>query len=402
MTTPSFAGHWSLDPAVGYLNHGSFGACPTAVLEVQAAIRARLERQPTQFFRDLLPLLDEARAALGAFVGADPDDLAWLPNATSGVSTVAASLQLEPGDELLTTSHAYNACRNALRAQERRGAKVVVAQVPFPLSSPQQVLDAVLAQVTARTRLALIDHVTSPTGLVFPVAALVRALEARGVDTLVDGAHAPGMLPLDLKSLGAAYYTGNCHKWLCSPKGAAFLHVRRDRQEGLSPLVIGHGFNAPARGRSRFRLLFDWTGTHDPSPYLSVPAAITLLGGLHPGGFPALMERNRTLALQAQRMLCEVLGIDAPAPPEMIGSLASVPLPPLAPADSEAASPATPGAPADPLHRRLLREHGFEVWLNPFGASPARVLRISAAAYTDEGQLERFRAAFKSILRQPG
>jgi len=235
------ARHFALDPEVLFLNHGSFGACPRTILEKQSELRLRLEREPVLFLsRELEKLLDGARAELGAFAGADPDDLALVKNASTGVSTVVRSLDLQPGDELLTTSHAYNACHNALRAQERRGVKVVSADVPFPIRSPSQVVEAVLAQATPRTKLALVDHVTSPTGLVFPVAEIVRALDARGIDSLVDGAHVPGMLPLDLRALSPAYYTGNCHKWLCTPKGCAFLFVRRDRQERIVPLTISH------------------------------------------------------------------------------------------------------------------------------------------------------------------
>src|SRR5262249_55093150 len=300
---------WTLDPHTAFLNHGSFGACPAEVLDAQRAWRERLERQPVQFLsRDLEGLLDETRAALGAFLGADPDDLAFVANATSGVNTVLRSLTLGRDDEVLVTDHAYGACRNAAEFVTRRaGARLVSVHIPFPLQSVEQIVGPVLAAVTRRTRLALLDHVTSPTGLVFPIARLVAALQIRGVDVLVDGAHAPGMLPLDLRRLNAAYYTGNAHKWLCAPKGAAFLWVRRDRQALVHPLPISHGFSDSRLDRSRFRLEFDWMGTIDPTAILCIPAALQFMEGRHPGGWPAVMSRNHALAVTARRGLCEAL-----------------------------------------------------------------------------------------------
>ena len=388
-------GFWLLDPAVTFLNHGSFGSCPRPVVGFQQVIRARLERQPIQFFvRDLEPLMDAARASLTRFLCAGADDLAFVPNATAGVNTVLRSLRFRPGDELLVTDHEYNACRNALDSVAAdRGARVVVAWIPFPLRRVEEVLEAVMGRVTRRTRLALLDHVTSPTGLVLPMARLVRELEARGVDTLVDGAHAPGMVPLNLRRLGAAYYTGNCHKWLCAPKGAAFLHVRPDRQQRLRPLVISHGANSPRTDRSRFQLEFGWTGTWDPSAMLSVPEAIRCVGGLLPGGWPAVMARNRQLALAGRERLCQALQIEKPSPDTLIGSLASVPLP-----DSSSAEPPKSPLYQDPLQDELLGRFGIEVPIMPWPAPPRRLLRISAQLYNSLPQYQRLADALAGLL----
>ena len=387
------ARHWTLYPKVEFLNHGSFGACPRRVLDVQEELRARMERQPVLFLsRELEPLLDEARAALARFVGADPDDLAFVPNATTGVNTVVRSLRLGPGDEVLTTDHAYNACRNALRVLEPAGVRVVTAALPWPGVTPAQVIETVVAAVTPRTRLALIDHVTSPTGLVFPVETLVRALAERGVDTLVDGAHAPGMLPLDVDRIGAAYYTGNCHKWLCTPKGSGFLHVRRDRQDGVLPLAVSHGFNSTRTDRSRFRLLFDWGGTDDPTPFLCIPEAIRFLGSLLPGGWSALMQRNRELALTGRALLCDALGIPQPAPAEMIGSLAAVPLP-----DSEGPPPPA-GSMNDPLQRTIYDRYRVEVPIFVFPRHPRRLVRIAAQLYNSRAQIELLARVLTEVL----
>jgi isopenicillin-N epimerase len=385
--------HWQLDPQITYLNHGAFGACPRVVLDEQSRLRAQLEREPVRFFvRELEPLLDDARSALAAFVGASADDLAFVSNATAGVNAVLRSLRFVPGDELLTTNHAYNACRNVLElAAAQTGARVVVAEVPFPLESADAIAEAVLARASARTRLALIDHVTSPTGIIFPAAAIVAALHGRGIDTLIDGAHAPGMLPLDLDAIGAAYYTGNCHKWLCAPKGVGFLYVRRDRQQAIRPTVISHGANSPRQDRSRFLVEFDWVGTVDPTPILALPKALELLGGLFVGGWPALRAHNHELVLTARRILCDALEVPAPCPDEMLGSLAALPLP-----DATVA----PSGPlyTDPLQDALLAEHHIEVPVMLWPAPPRRLIRVSAQAYNQPSDYVRLAEALGTLL----
>jgi isopenicillin-N epimerase len=377
--------YWLLDRSTVYLNHGAFGACPRPVLEYQQEWRARLERQPLQFLvRELEPLLDAARAALAQFVGASVDDLVFVPNATHGVNSVLCSLAFRPGDELLVTNHEYNACRNALDfVAERTGARVVVADIPFPLNSAAEIIGRVTACVTPRTRLALLDHVTSQTGMVLPIERLVEELSRRGVDTLVDGAHAPGMVPLNLDRLGAAYYTGNCHKWLCAPKGTALFHVRRDKQPFIRPLTISHGANSARKDRSRFLIEFGWQGTFDPSAWLSAPEAIRFLGSLLPGGWPAVMAANRALALAARKILCTRLGVPEPCPEELIGALAAVPIPDAAP-DALARLPFN----EYPLQDALREKYRIEVPLISWPAPPKRVLRISAQVYNSLPQYE--------------
>lgn len=387
------ASHWDLDPDVVFLNHGSFGACPRVVMQRQQELRLQVEREPVLFLhRQLEERLDPVRATLAAFVGCDAADLALVPNATHGVNTVLRSLRFAPGDELLVTDHEYNACRNVLDfVATQYGARVVVANVPFPLHGPQQVVDAVLGKVTDRTRLLLIDHVTSPTGLVLPVAPIAHQLAARGIDTLVDGAHAPGMLPLELRTLGAAYYTGNCHKWLCTPKGSALLFVRADRQQLIRPLGISHGANSGRTDRSRFRLEFDFTGTFDPTPLLCIPTALQFLQDLMPGGIEALQRHNHDLAIAGRELLCSVLGNSPAAPAGMIGSLASVILPPCTEA---------PQGPLglDPLQVRLWDEWRIEVPVMQWPSPARRMLRISPQAYNAIGQYELLAEALRTCL----
>ncbi|OUL25293.1 penicillin epimerase [Nostoc sp. T09] len=363
---------WSLDPSVTFLNHGSFGACPKAVLAVQQRLRSQLEQEPLRFFgREWEPLLDNAKSKLAEFVGADIQDLVFVNNATTGVNSVLRSLFFCADDEILTTNHEYNACRNALDfISSRTGARIVIAQIPFPIDSPQQVIAAVMERVTAKTRLALLDHITSQTGLIFPIQQLVEELQHRDVDTLIDGAHAPGMIPLNLREIGATYYTGNCHKWLCAPKGAAFLYVQRDQQSKIRPLTISHGANSPRTDKTRFQLEFDWAGTDDPTAYMCVPEAIAFMDSLLPGGWGELMQRNHQLVLEGRRLLCQSLGVLPPCPDEMIGSMAVIPMP-----------AAWNNRHFMSVHDELFDKFGIQVQVVPWQENPRLLVRISAQMY---------------------
>ena len=393
------ASHWTLDPAITYLNHGSFGACPRPVLEVQQALRDQLEREPARFFNREAPvLLTAARKELADFVNAPAAGLAFVRNVTVAINSVLRSVPLEAGSELLVTDHEYNATRNILEyVAGERGCRVVVAPVPFPIASPEAVVEAVLAHVGLRTRLAVIDHVTSPTALVFPIAELVRELESRGVDVLVDGAHAPGMVDVDIAALAPAYYAANCHKWLCAPKGVGFLWAREDRRENVRPAVISHGANAPVPREHRYAIEFFWTGTDDCTPALALPAALRFLDELVPGGFPALRARNRALALAGRRLVADALGVPLPCPDAMIGAMASLSVPALAGLPvPEAVSALT----IDPLHDALFRDHAIEVPVLNCPAHPGRLVRISAQAYNEIGDYERLAAALRKLARR--
>lgn len=375
---------WRFDPGLTFLNHGTFGACPEPVITAQRALVDELERSPIQFLdRDFERYLDAARRDVAAFLGADPEGLVVIPNATTGVSTVLRSLRLRPGDELLTADHEYNATLNALQAaaDESRG-RVVRVPIPLPIRHPQEVVEAVLGAVTQRTRLAMISHVTSPTGLVFPIEAIVRELDRLGVDTLVDAAHAPGMVPVDIDALGAAYWTGNGHKWLCGPKGTAVLHVRADRRDAIRPLVTSHGRNDPRTDRPRLWREFDWLGTHDSTAFLALPVALRLVGALDPAGWPGLMASNRAMVISARDRIQDALGVEPLAPDEMIGTMAAIRLPTLA-TDAE----------ADALNLALYRDDRIEVPIMGWPVAGARtgatdppqavLVRISAQRYNE-------------------
>lgn len=358
-------GEFLLDPHFLTVNHGSFGAAPRRVLAAQDDWRRQLETAPTRFMnRTLTGALREAATRLGTFLGAAGEDIVFLDNATTGCNAVLRSLDFQPGDEILVTDHTYPGVRRtADYVAARTGARVVVAAIPYPPKNAATIVAAVTAALTPQTRLAILDHITSPTALLMPLPALIAACRAVGTNVLVDGAHAPGSIPLDLPALGPDWYVGNCHKWLMAPKGSAFLWAPRVAQPAVHPATIslhyGEGFTAE----------FDWTGTRDPSACLAVTAALDFHDRL---GGPALMRRNATLAQQAAILIASQLGTESGTVPTLAAAMTTVRLPVTGPATPERALA---------LAGRLLDDHRCDAPITAFDG--ALWLRLSAAVYND-------------------
>ena len=390
-----YSHHWSLTNEVVFLNHGSFGACPSVVLDHQMDLRRRIERQPVQFFhRDIYELIQSARSDLAAFIGAPSDDLVFVRNATEGINSVLRSYPLDAGDEILVTAHGYPACRNIVDyVASRSGAHVTVADFPFDGATTDQVISGIMNAVTQKTRLALLDHVPSPTGRVLPIEALIPILENRGIATLIDGAHGPGMLPLEMNALNPSWYVANLHKWVCAPKGAGFLYVRPDRRACLQPAILSHGYSLAESmpEMNAMHLSFDWPGTQDPTPWLCVPKAIDFMAGLVPGGWPEIRRRNRELCLTARRQLCDALGVTVPTEDGLIGHLAAMPLP-NAEVDDEP-SPLY----GTSLQMSLLNNYGIEVPVIPWPSHPRRLIRISAALYNTPDDYIKLTSALREM-----
>jgi isopenicillin-N epimerase len=365
-----------LDPDVTFLNHGSFGACPRAVFERYQEWQLELEREPVLFLaRRLEGLLAEARAALGSYVGADPDDLVFVPNATSGVNIAAWPLGLRAGDEVLTTNLEYGGLDLAWEhVCGDFGARYMRTPVPLPIGDEVEVVETIWAGVNERTRVLYISHHTSSTALTLPVAELCRRARERGIVTVIDGAHVPGHLPLDLRELDPDFYAGNCHKWLCAPKGAGFLYVRRELQRDVHPLVFSWGYEGDD---PPFRTRHEKQGTRDPSAYLTVPCAIEWQREHR-------WEEVRARCHELARRAADELGLSPVVPGTrhgLYGQMVSLQLPEDAPVD---------------LQERLFHEHRIEIPVTD-RVSP-RLIRASFQAYNEEDDLERLKAALDALL----
>lgn len=370
---------FALAPEAIYLNHGSFGAVPNAVRAVQDSWRDRIERQPSDFFwRHLQDGLEEARGRLQTFLGGAAGRLALVDNATTGINAVLRSIAWRPGDEIVTTDHAYGAVRRTLEfVADRWGVRVSVARLPVPATDPGVIVGAVADSINANTRLAVIDHVSSPSALVLPLAEIVALCRARGVPILVDGAHAPGMLPLDLGALGADWYAGNLHKWLFAPRGGAFLWSRADRADGLHPTVISHGYGQGLEAE------FDWTGTKDYTPWLTIPAALDFAEAQDAAG---ARDYRRELILDWRQRLTAEWKTECAGPTEMSAAMVTVRMP--------IGGPANIGR-ARAIGAALWRHGRVEVPVLPLG--DRLWVRLSAQIYNQDSDLDRLVSTFEAL-----
>ncbi len=372
--------YFLLDPQIAFLNHGSFGACPRPVFEEYQRWQLEMERQPVEFLgRRFNDLMRAARAPLAAYLGTATDNIVYAPNATTAVNSVARSLKLAPGDEVLTSDHEYGACDRTWRFLcEKTGAAYRAVSVPLPLESAEEIVARFWAGVSERTRVIYLSHITSPTALTFPVSEICRRARAAGILTIIDGAHAVGQLPLALDALGADFYTSNCHKWLCAPKGSAFLYVRPERQAVVEPLVVSWGWQSDLPGPSRFVEEQEWVGTRDYAAYLATPAAIAFQREHH---WDEVRTACHAGAVAARERLLTLIGLPPLSGPQAFAQMFAVPL---------------PACDLDSLKRRLYDEFGVEVPLVKWNGR--QLLRVSIQGYTTADEIERLVAALARIL----
>jgi isopenicillin-N epimerase len=371
-----------IDPDVVFLNHGSFGACPRPVFEQYQQWQAELELQPVEFLgRRVRDVLAEARAALAQYLHVGADDVVYVSNVTEALNIAARSLPLEPGDEILTTDHEYGALERAWTfVSEHRGARVVPRKLPSVLDDPAEVVEAIWGGVNARTRVLFLSHISSPTAVRLPVEPLVKRAREAGIWTVVDGAHAPGQIDLDLAEMGVDFYGGNCHKWLCAPKGAGLLYVRPEMQQLIEPLVVSWGWRPRDPGSSPFIDMLERQGTRDPAAFLSVPSAIEFQAARD---WPSVRAECHELVRLFRAGMTEITGI-APVVADDQRWFAQMGTMPL------------PACDGDALKRRLYDEFRVELPVTRWGESPA--LRVSVQGYNTRADIERLLNAVTALL----
>ena len=373
-----------LDPQIHFLNHGSFGACPRPVFAAYQAWQRLLEDQPVLFLGRDLPRYDQlARQALGAYLNVPANDLAYVPNATYAVNLVARSIHLQPGDEILTSDHEYGACDYTWEfICQQSGASYRHHPIPLPANSPEDIAEQFWADVRPNTRLIFLSHITSPTALTLPVQNICARARSAGILTFIDGAHAPGQIPLDLSSLQADFYTGNCHKWMLSPKGAGFLYAAPSVQSILEPLVVSWGYKATPQTTtgSRFIDIMQWTGTHDPAAALTVPSAIEFM---QINNWPEVAKECQALLQQTLSDLSSLTKLP-PIYPDLTllnQQMGSAPLP--------------PNTDTNLLKTRLYEEYKIEVPIIEW--QKQKLIRVSIQAYNTQADTQALLEALQTL-----
>jgi isopenicillin-N epimerase len=370
---------------ISFLNHGSYGARPRPVFEEYQRWQRELEAQPVEFLgRRHDALLTAAREPLAQYIGTQRDNLIWVPNTTQGINIIARSLDLKPGDEILGTNHEYGAVDRTWRyICGLRGATYRIQPIPTPMTTPEVMIEALWAGVTERTRVIVVSHITSPTALIFPVAAIARRAREAGILTVIDGAHAPGQLDLNVEEIGADFYTGNCHKWLCAPPGAGFLYARPEVQALLQPLIVSWGWESRNPSGNDFQDYFGWVGTHDPAAYLSVPAAIAFQ---REHDWTSVRAASSALAAEARQRIAALTNLEqiAPESPEWLGQMRAMPLPIDSPERM------------DEIKRRLWAEYQVEIPLSFWNGH--YLTRISVTAYNSPRDVDRLLGGLERLL----
>ena len=374
------------------LNHGSFGKCPLEIIKYRNELTFELETLSTIFFtRKSQNLIKKSGTGLAKFVGVPAEDVVFVKNATTGVNTVIQSISFEHGDEVVTTDLIYSSCRNLLELmKEKKGVKIKTAKIGLFPKNSDEIYDKIISEVTEKTRLIFIDHISSESALIMPVEKIAEFADSKGIDVLVDGAHAPGMIPLEIEKLGVTYYTGNCHKWICAPKGSAFLYVKPEKQDGLTPRIISNHFRKGTTANERFHSSFDWQGTMDYLSYACVGKAIEFIEKSVDGGWPEVMKRNHELVIKGRDIICEKLGLTEWTPDEFTGSISTIKL------NSKAILDEKTGL--DVIQLELFDKFGIEALITTIYPTDNRILRISAALYNREDDYVKLADTLKVIL----
>ena len=377
---PDLKNQFMLDPEIIFLNHGSFGACAKPVYENLIKWQQKLEKEPVKFFEDTIwDALQTSRKALGDYIGCSHDDLVYFPNPTTAINAVARSLKLKPDDEVLSTNHIYGALDRSWKyICKEKNARFIKADIPFPIHSEDEFLKCFFSYVTDHTKVIFLSHITSMTAMIFPVEKVIAFAKKNNILSIIDGAHVPGHIPLDIRTLDADIYTGACHKWMCTPKGVSFLYVRKELQEDVHPLIISWGWESEKPGPSRFLDWHEWQGTRDMSAFLTVPSALKFMKEYN---WTEVAHRCRKSVITFRREFVDYLNIEPPCPYDFLGQMATIPLPPLDP---------------DAFKKKLLTVFNIQV---PIYEWEGKVyLRYSFQAYNSENDLEKLFSAVKDIL----